>query len=254
MTGPNLHRQQNRRRNQVLGSLSYFKDGLAGSHDFKFGGEVFHETFFEEFFPTSYGNQSISYKRNGAPSEVELFDPGAIEATLMTYSFYANDTWRINNRLTLTPGLRFDRFVNSLPEQSHPAGRFSATPITFAAVDDLVSWNLFGPRIGITYDLSGNGRTVAEVQLRAVLVEPEQRHLDGGQSRIARRGSAATRGPIANGNGSWDEGEQGNLLATQGGVASTVVDPNLENTYTREYLRPGSSASWPPTSASAPAS
>ncbi len=62
-------------------------------------------------------------------SEVELFDPGAIEATLMTYSFYANDTWRINNRLTLTPGLRFDRFVNSLPEQSHPAGRFSATPI-----------------------------------------------------------------------------------------------------------------------------
>ena len=37
-----------------------------------------------------------------------------------------------------------------------------------------------------------------------------------------------------NGNGFWDEGEQGNLLVSQGGVASTVVDPNLENTHTRE--------------------
>jgi hypothetical protein len=234
VSGPNLHRQQNRRRNQVLGSLNYFKDGLAGSHDFKFGGEVFHETFFEEFFPTSYGNQSISYKRNGTPSEVELFDPGAIEATLMTYSFYANDTWRINNRLTLTPGLRFDRFVNSLPEQTHPAGRFSATPITFAAVDDLVSWNLFGPRLGITYDLSGNGSTVLKFNYGQYWWNP---------SNDIATASNPNRSPWfrryawsdANGNGQWDEGEQGNLLASQGGVASTVVDPNLEDTFTREY-------------------
>jgi hypothetical protein len=233
VTGPNLHRQQNRRRNQVLGSLSYFKEGLAGSHDFKFGGEVFHETFFEEFFPTSYGNQTISYKRNGAASEVELFDPGAIEATLMTYSFYANDTWRINNRLTMTPGLRFDRFINSLPEQSHPAGRFSATPITFAAVDDLVSWNLFGPRIGITYDLSGNGRTVLKFNYGQYWWNPSNdisSAANPNRSPWWRRYAWAD----SNGNGFFDEGEQGNLLATQGGVASTVVDPNLEDTYTRE--------------------
>jgi hypothetical protein len=234
VSGPNLHRQQNRRRNQVLGSLNYFKDGLAGSHDFKFGGEVFHETFFEEFFPTSYGNQSISYKRNTVPSEVELFDPGAIEATLMTYSFYANDTWRINNRLTLTPGLRFDRFVNSLPEQSHPAGRFSATPITFAAVDDLVSWNLFGPRLGITYDLSGDGHTVLKFNYGQYWWNPSNdiaTAANPNRSPWFRRYSWSD----ANGNGQWDEGEQGNLLASQGGVASTVVDPNLEDTFTREY-------------------
>ena len=123
VSGPNLNRLQNRRRNQVLASVSYFKDGLAGSHDFKFGGEVFHETFFEEFCPTSYGNQTISYKRNSVPRKSSCSIQAPIEATLMTYSFYANDTWRVNNRLTLTPGLRFDRFANSLPEQSHPAGR-----------------------------------------------------------------------------------------------------------------------------------
>jgi hypothetical protein len=234
VTGPNLHRQQNRRRNQILGSISYFKDGLAGSHDFKFGGEVFHETFFEEYFPTSYGNLAVSYTRNGSPSEVDLLDPGAIEATLMTYSFFANDTWRVNNRLTLTPGLRFDRFANSLPEQEHPAGRFSATPIQFAAVDDLVSWNLLGPRFGVTYDVSGGGQSVVKFNYGQYWWNPSNDISTAANPNrspwFQRRGWTDL-----NGNGSWDEGEQGNLLSSQGGVASTVVDPDLENTFTREY-------------------
>jgi hypothetical protein len=234
--GPNLDRFQARRRNQVLGSLTYFKDRLAGSHDFKFGGEVFHETFTEEFLPTTYGNLSVSYTRGGAPSEVELFDPGRINATLMTYSAYANDTWRVNNRLTLTPGLRFDRFVNSLPEQEHPAGRFSATPITFAAVDDLVSWDLFGPRLGLTYDVSGNGRTVLKFNYGQYWWNPSN---DISTAANPNRSPWFRRYPWIdrNGNGFWDEGEQDEtrLLATQGGVASTVVDPNLKNTQTREF-------------------
>jgi hypothetical protein len=233
VSGPNLDRFQARRRNQVLGSVSYFKDGLAGSHDFKVGGEVFHETFTEEYLPTSYGNLSISYTRNGQPSEVELFDAGSIEGTLMTYSFYANDIWRVNNRLTLTPGVRFDRFVNSLPEQEHPAGRFSATPIRFEAVDDLVSWNLFGPRMGVTYDLSGSGRTVLKFNYGQYWWNPSNdisTAANPNRSPWFRRYAWTDR----NANGFWDEGEQGNLLTSQGGVASSVVDPDLENTFTRE--------------------
>ena len=234
VSGPNLHRQQNRRRNQVLGSLTYFKDGLAGSHDFKFGGEVFHETFYEEYLPTAYGNLAVSYTRNGAASEVDLLDPGAIEGTLMTYSFFVNDIWRVNNRLTLTPGLRFDRFANSLPEQSHPAGRISPTAVTFAAVDDLVSWNLVSPRFGVTYDLAGNGRTVVKFNYGQYWWNPSNdisTAANPNRSPWFRRYGWTDR----NANGFWDEGEQGNLLATQGGVASSVVDPNLENTFTREY-------------------
>jgi hypothetical protein len=234
VSGPNIHRQQNRRRNQVLGSLTYFKDGLAGSHDFKFGGEVFHETFFEEYLPTAYGNLSVSYTRNGTPSEVDLLEAGAIEGTLMTYSFFANDIWRVSNRLTLTPGLRFDRFANSLPEQQHPAGRFSPTPITFAAVDDLVSWNLLGPRFGVTYDVAGNGRTVVKFNFGQYWWNPSNdisTAANPNRSPWFRRYGWTDR----NGNGYWDEGEQGNLLASQGGVASSVVDPDLEDTFTREY-------------------
>jgi hypothetical protein len=233
VSGPNIDRFQARRRNQLLGSVSYFTDAFAGSHDFKFGGEIFNETFTEEFMPTAYGNLSVSYTRNGTPSEVDLLDPGRVNATLMTYSFYANDIWRVNNRLTLTPGLRFDRFVNSLPEQEHPAGRFSATPITFAAVDDLVSWNLFGPRMGVTYDLSGDGRTVLKFNYGQYWWNPSNdiaTAANPNRSPWFRRYGWTDR----NGNGFWDEGEQGNLLQSQGGVASTVVDPDLEDTFTRE--------------------
>jgi hypothetical protein len=234
VSGPNRDWRQNRRRNQVLGSISYFKDGAAGSHDLKVGGEVFHETLYEAWLPSSYGNMSISYLRNGSPVEVDLFDPGAIDATLMTYSLFANDTWRVNNRITLTPGLRFDRFSNSLPEQEHPAGRFGSTPITFGAVNDLVSWNLFGPRLGITYDLSGSGRTVVKFNYGQYWWNPSNdisSNANPNRSPWYRRYAWTDR----NGNGYWDEGEQG-LVPTfsQGGVASTVVDPNLEDTYTRE--------------------
>jgi hypothetical protein len=233
VTGPNLDRFQARRRNQVLGSVSYFKDGLAGSHDLKLGGEVFHETFTEEFLPTSYGNLSVSYTRNGTPSEVDLLDPGAVDATLMTYSLYANDTWRLNNRLTLTPGLRVDRFVNSLPEQQHPAGRFSNVPITFAAADNLVRWSAVGPRMGITYNVAGAGRTVLKFNYGQYWWNPSNdisTAANPNRSPWFRRYTWTDH----NNNGFWDEGEQVNLLQTQGGVASAVVDPNLENTYTRE--------------------
>ena len=35
-------------RNQVAGSMTYFKDGWAGDHNFKVGGEWFRETFTDE--------------------------------------------------------------------------------------------------------------------------------------------------------------------------------------------------------------
>ena len=44
VAGGNRDWQQNFRRSQVLGSLSYFKDGWSGNHHFKVGGEIFRTT------------------------------------------------------------------------------------------------------------------------------------------------------------------------------------------------------------------
>ena len=38
----------------------------------------------------------------------------------------------------------------------------------------------------------------------------------------------------ANGNGRWDQGEEGPLTAVSGGSASTRLDPGIENTYVHQ--------------------
>ena len=46
----------------------------------------------------------------------------------------------MKNRLTVTLGLRFDRYRLFLPAQAHPAGTADAQQ--FAAVSNLASWNV----------------------------------------------------------------------------------------------------------------
>jgi hypothetical protein len=67
------------------------------------------------------------------------------------------DTWT-KNRLTLSPGLRLDYFRTSIPEQTVPAGRF-VPDRHFDAINDLVTWKNISPRLGVSWDLFGTGKT-----------------------------------------------------------------------------------------------
>src|SRR5207249_4594389 len=111
-------------RNQVLGSFNYFKDGWAGSHNLKIGGEVFDERF--DYLRGQGGvgyvpGNAIQILQRGLPSEVLLFlAPTASLNGLKTYGAYINDTWRTGPRLTVNLGVRFDRYRSYLPAQSGP--------------------------------------------------------------------------------------------------------------------------------------
>ncbi len=77
--------------------------------------------------------------------------------------FFVNDTWS-KGRVTMNLGLRWDRYKGFMPEQSQPAfsnGPVSVPAQTFAA-RDFYTWNNLGPRIGLTYDLAGDGKTVVK--------------------------------------------------------------------------------------------
>lgn len=232
--GGNRDWLRNRRRNQVLGSLSYFKDGWGGNHNFKFGGEIFRETV-TDHWKDGYPGDILHVLRNGAPIEVYLFQtPSISENGLWTYSAYASDTFRVNDRLTLLPGLRFDRYRAFLPEQEHPAGRFNLTAQRFDPVDSVMAFNHLAPRLGATYDLTGSGRTVLKVNFGQYWFNPGADFLFNvnPNSQVWWTRHAWTD---PNGSGVWEPGEEGSVLARRGGTANESLDPDLKNQYTIEW-------------------
>ena len=230
----------NRRRDQLFATWSVFQDNWAGTHNFKVGAEVFDESTEYKRGEGGVGNvpgDVLHVLRGGAAAEVYLFQtPVDSLDGLRTYGFYASDTWHPTSRLSLNVGVRVDRYRSYLPAQSGPpVGRFNTAQQTFAAIDSLLTWTLPAPRLGFTYDLTGDGKTVVKGAYAQYWWNP-------GTAVIAEN---VNNNPVdwysrynwsdRNGNGVWDQGEQGQLIASRGGVGSAILDPaGLKDTYTRE--------------------
>jgi hypothetical protein len=216
------------RRPQLNGSLSYLKTGWGGEHNFKFGGEVTRDAEQDPF--QAYPGNILHVLNNGAANQVYLYtSPSLSKSGMRTTSFFANDTWKASNRLSLNLGLRLDRYRSFLPEQQGPAGQ------AYAAVDNLITWNNWGPRLGVTYDLAGSGKTVLKFNTGQYWHWPFTELANNANANSTQWYQQYTW-TDSNTNGRFDDGEQGRLVAARGGTASAGLDPNLKNQFTREAL------------------
>jgi hypothetical protein len=104
-------------------------------------------------------NASLNqYYRNGVPFQVIEFNtPVQSEVDVTDLGVYVQDTWT-TKRLTLSPGLRFDYFNSGAPAENEPAGRFVPAR-QFDAVQNIADWKDVSPRLGVAYDLFGDGKT-----------------------------------------------------------------------------------------------
>jgi hypothetical protein len=166
--------------------------------------------------------------------DVILFEPGDAIGGLMTYGAFIHDVWRANGKLTFNLGARIDRYRAFSPEQGHPVSRFNPTAQTFAAVDNLISWNLPVPRIGMTYDLSGNGKTVLKANYGKYYWNPGADFVFNIQPN-ASAWWKRYRWNDANNNNRWEPGELGIEVDRRGGAATESLDPDLRDSYTKEF-------------------
>ena len=131
--------QYDRTRNQLNASLSKYAQ-LAGTHNFKFGIEVERSSIRDRF---QYSGGREYYDNNGAPSSAYGYSYD-LQGKNKRESYYAQDQWKVANRLTLNLGLRVD----------HVAGEATTTGQTLYN-----TWS-YGPRLGFAYDMSGKGTSV----------------------------------------------------------------------------------------------
>jgi hypothetical protein len=128
-------------RHQANASLTRYASGFAGDHNFKFGAE----------FERSYVKSELGYPGGryvfasyGVPYGAYFWDGYLKDDVNNRFSAYAQDTWAVGRKLTISPGIRWDHF-----------GGFNKH------LDESVfSTNAIAPRIGAAFDVSGNGKTV----------------------------------------------------------------------------------------------
>jgi hypothetical protein len=230
--GGNRDSLANVRRDQMFGAVSRFKDGWFGNHHFKGGGEILRTTQADSWL-RGYPGDVLHVVRNGTPQEVYLLQtPSRSDAGFWAYGAYVNDSWRLNDRMTLNAGLRFDRFRIFLPVQEHPIGRFNETTQTFAARNNVIDWNVLAPRIAVIAD-PANGRAILKFSYSQFWANPG---IATGFNANPNSNLWWRRHPWRDldGSGVWEPGEEGPLQASRGGAATESLDPALELPFVRE--------------------
>ncbi|HJZ77395.1 MAG TPA: TonB-dependent receptor [Vicinamibacterales bacterium] len=133
------------------GNVSY----VTGSHNLKVGTQV-RTGWSQELF--TIRGDILQITSNGVANSVRLVNtPSGHKEEGVNGAIYVQDAWRLG-RVTLNPGLRYERFVMSIPAQSAAAGTWVPAR-DFTAQDDIVNWNTVSPRFGVAWDMTGDGRT-----------------------------------------------------------------------------------------------
>jgi hypothetical protein len=138
-------------------NLSY----VTGRHSFKIG---YQHTLMTDDRTWSTNSTDLWYRvSNGLPNQLtQTISPWINNARAGWDAVFAQEQWTMG-RLTLQGALRFDVARSWFPEQNIGPDRFLPVAYHFEETKGIDSYKDITPRLGLAYDVLGNGRTAVKM-------------------------------------------------------------------------------------------
>ncbi len=225
---------------------SYFMPNtLGGDHAFKLGyrWRSAHSTSLNH-----HGGFADARFTNGVANSADLWRNGNAESHLTTHAIYLQDSYT-RGRFTVNLGFRVDRQDDTAAAAdviANPIAPTQLPAISFPGADAGVTWTDFSPRLGVTYDFTGDGKTVGSASYAAYYGQLAPGQLSG---LLAATGAIQVRYPWNDANGdkfvTANELDLTTILARSAAYnpadptnfrTAGTVDPNVKNDRTRELI------------------
>ncbi|HET9192316.1 MAG TPA: carboxypeptidase-like regulatory domain-containing protein [Vicinamibacterales bacterium] len=147
--------------NSANGSASY----VTGSHNIKVGYQYYWLRQLDETIAAE--NQLLYRAQRGVMNRVTYRLPTRSNNTVtQLHGIFAQDQYT-RGRMTLSGAVRWDRASSYAPVEGNGVSRTSflnPTVITFEKTEGVNAYNDISPRIGVGYDVFGNGRTALKLR------------------------------------------------------------------------------------------